>query len=235
MPSSPPPLRNRLLAGLSAADLDLLRPALEPAPLKLRLVVERPRRPVEHIYFPESGFISIVARSHGDRLIEVGLVGREGMTGVSVVLGDDRATNESFVQAEGSAFRIAAEPLRNAMRASASLRERLLRYTHLFLCQTAQTALSNGQAHIEERLARWLLMARDRLDSDEMWLTHEFLAMMLGVRRPGVTVAMHFLEGKLLIRTGRGVITIVDREGLEETANGSYGVPEAEYARVFGT
>jgi CRP-like cAMP-binding protein len=107
-------------------------------------------------------------------------------------------------------------------------------YVQAFMSQTAQTALTNGRAKLEERLARWILMAHDRTDGDTLDLTHEFLALMLGVRRPGVTIAMHFLEGAGLIRSTRRAILIVDRDGLEQHADGSYGVPEAEYERLLG-
>ena len=226
--------RNWLLNALSQGDLDLLRPDLEPIQLDLRFSMEAANQPIRFAYFPEVGLASIVAHSKGGRMIEVGLIGLEGMTGLSVVMGDDRSANETFVQAEGSGSRISAAKLTQALDKSPSLRGCLLLYVQALLSQTAQTALTNGRANIEERLARWILMAHDRLDGDELRLTHEFLALMLGVRRPGVTVALHFLEGKGLIRSTRGLVTVLDREGLEEVADGSYGVPEAEYARLFG-
>jgi CRP-like cAMP-binding protein len=228
------PYRNQLLRALSAADLDLLRPHLEATALNPRFVLEAANRPIRFVYFPEAGLASIIAHTRPDRGIEVGLIGFEGMSGLSIVMGDDRSPNETIVQAEGSGLRIAVEKLQEALEASPTLRRRLLRYGQAFLCQTAQTALANGRANIDERLARWILMAHDRLDGDALQLTHEFLALMLGVRRPGVTVALHFLEGKGLIRSTRGVVTVLDRNGLEDVANGSYGVPEAEYARLFG-
>jgi CRP-like cAMP-binding protein len=226
--------RNHLLNALPEADLDLLRPHLEPIRLDLRFSMERANQPIRFAYFPERGLASIVAHSKGNRMIEVGLIGLEGMTGLSLIMGDDRSANETFIQAEGEGLRISAEKLIGALEASASLRRCLLRYVQAFLSQTTQTALANGRANIDERLARWILMAHDRLDGDELQLTHEFLALMLGVRRPGVTVALHYLEGKRLIKSTRGLVTVLDREGLEEIAGGSYGVPEAEYARLFG-
>jgi CRP-like cAMP-binding protein len=110
----------------------------------------------------------------------------------------------------------------------------MLRYGHAFVVQTGHTAMANGRSKVEERLARWLVMAHDRLDGDELPLTHEFLAIMLGVRRPGVTVALNLLEKDGLIDANRGVISIIDRKGLEEKSNGAYGVPEAEFRRLFG-
>jgi hypothetical protein len=116
---------------------------------------------------------------------------------------------------------------------SPELRNVLLRYSQAFMIQTAHTALANGRAKLEERLARWLLMAHDRVNGDEVPLVHEFLALMLGVRRAGVTVALHMLEGQALIRASRGKIVVLDRQGLEEAANGLYGVPEREYERLM--
>jgi CRP-like cAMP-binding protein len=119
------------------------------------------------------------------------------------------------------------------MQASPRLREVLLRFVQSFLIQATHTAISNGSARLEERLARWLLMAHDRIESDDLPLVHEFLALMLGVRRPGVTIGIHSLEGAGLIEARRGVIKILDRKGLEDAANASYGVPEAEYRRLM--
>jgi len=137
------------------------------------------------------------------------------------------------VQNAGAGQRISADNLRRAMRKSSTLQSLLLLYAHTFLIQTTQTAKANARSSIEERLARWLLMAHDRLETDDLNITHEFLSVMLGVRRSGVTVALNILETTGLISIHRGVITIVDRKGLKATANGAYGVPEAEYNRLF--
>jgi CRP-like cAMP-binding protein len=228
------PFRNRLLSALSPQDRELLRPHLRATPLELRQVLEEPNTPILQIYFPESGITSIVAHTRHDRRLEVGLIGREGMSGLSVVMGGDRSPNETFIQSAGSGFQISAAELRKAMNASPTLQRCLLFYAQAFLIQTSQTALANGRAKLEERLARWLLMAHDRFDGDDFHLTHEFIALMLGVRRPGVTVALQILEGKGLIRSTRGLVIVLDREGLEEAADGSYGVPELEYERLIG-
>ena len=121
------------------------------------------------------------------------------------------------------------------MEKSSTLQPLLLRYAHTFLIQATQTAKANARSSLDERLARWLLMAHDRLETDDLNITHEFLSvMLLGVRRSGVTVALNLLEGTALISINRGVVTIVDRKGLKAAANGAYGVTEAEYKRVFG-
>lgn len=212
---------NLILFRLSAADADLIRPFLEEADLPLRKVLERPGRKVPVVYFPESGFASVVADG-GKAPIEVGLIGREGMTGLSVVLGDSRNTNDTFMQAAGKGRCIRAQHLREAVGQSATLQRALLRYAHAFLNQVTRSAVANGRSKIEERLARWLLMADDRLDEDELPLTHEFLAMMLGVRRPGVTTAIQELERAGVIARKRGRIVITDRKQLEKMSNGIY-------------
>ena len=215
---------NRLLARLTRADARLLEPHLQPMELPLRKQLQAPKKRVDQIYFIDSGMASVVA--NGRETIEVGVIGREGMSGVSVVLGNgDRATYETYMQIAGSGQRLPAEKLREAIAASVTLHRVLLHYVHSFMTQTTQTALANGRSTIEERLARWLLMAHDRVDSDEIALTHEFLAIMLGVRRSGVTTALQELERKGLIGHRRSFITILDREGLEERSNGTYSPP----------
>jgi CRP-like cAMP-binding protein len=221
---------NQLLSRLSRADLRLLEPHLEAVDLPLRKQLEARNKKVSHVYFVEKGLASVVANG-GEDAIEVGMIGREGMTGLSVVLNGDtknRAVHETFIQIAGNGQRMPAENLREAIEASVSLHRVLLRYANAFLIQTTQTALANGRSKIEERLARWLLMSADRVDGDELPLTHEFLATMLGVRRSGVTVALQQLERSGLIRHRRGVITILDREALEKSTNGAYARPSDE-------
>lgn len=224
---------NRLLARMPGPDLALLQPHMKPVTLKFRQRLEAANRKTENAYFIEHGLASVVAISTDRRQAEVGVVGREGMTGMPLLLGVDRSPNEVFMQVEGRGQCIAADALRSSMRASTSLTGYLLRYAHAFSVQTAHTALANAQGKIEERLARWLLMAQDRMGSAELSLTHEFLAVMLGVRRPGVTMALHQLESRNLISTARGSVAVVDRDGLQHAANGFYGSPEAEYRRLF--
>ena len=230
----PPPAsaarHNQLLSSLKPDDLALLRPALHHVELPLMTVLEEAGDPVKDVYFFQSGFASVVT---GDKVpIEIGLIGREGMTGLSIVLHDDRSVNRTFMQAGGTALSMSADRLRTALLDSPSLRTSLLRYAHAFSVQTSQTALVNGRAKIEARLARWLLMAHDRFDQNDFPLTHQFIAMMLGVRRAGVTTALNMLEGRHLIKARRGHIAVVDRKGLEAISDASYGVPEAEYARL---
>ena len=226
--------RNQLLALLSPQDLALLAPHLEHKEFAVRYIIEEPGRAIRHVYFVERGFASMVANGISGREVEVGLIGREGMTGTAVVLGSDRSPHATYIQLAGGGYRLTAAALRTTMAASNSLRGLLLNYAHILMVQTAQTALANGRAKLEERLARWILMGRDRINGDALHLTHEFLSIMLGVRRAGVTEALHILEGRGLIGADRGNVHVVDRKGLEKVAGGTYGVPEAEYRRLIG-
>jgi CRP-like cAMP-binding protein len=225
--------RNGLLARLSTEDLALLEPLLQPVMLKQRDVLFEPFRKIEHVYFFEGGLSSEIAENPDAERIEVGCVGYEGLSGVPVLLGVDSTPHQAFMQAGGSAQKIRTQDLRMAMEASATLRALLLRYAHVFMVQIAATALADGRYRLEQRLARWLLMCHDRLD-DDLPLTHEFLALMLGVRRSSVTDGLHLLEGSRLIKAARGLVTVRDRPGLEKLAGKSYGMPEQEYRRLLG-
>ena len=228
------PQGNKLLALMPRDDLQFLSEHLEDVDLPLRMKLEIGYRPIEFVYFIGDGFASVVANGIKGRSVEVGIIGREGMTGMAVVMGTDRSPHDTFIQAAGQGQRMRAAKLRERLDNSEGLRRILLKFGHVLGVQTAQTALSNGRDKLEERLARWLLMAQDRIGADELPLTHEFLALMLGVRRPGVTIALNLLEKRAVIQSTRGVIVVIDREGLEEGANGSYGTPEAEFQRLFG-
>jgi len=226
---------NQLLRCLSNSDLALIQPYLKPVELTFRKRLQSVNRKIKEVYFPESGLGSVVAVSGGERRqAEVGVIGRDGMTGLAIVLGTDRGPCEIFMQVEGVGQCISADDLREAFDKSATLHRCLLHFAHVFGVQNSYTALANAHGTVEERCSRWLLMSHDRLESDELHLTHDFLALMLGVRRAGVTIALGHLEGRGLISTARGAVTVVDRDGLEESANGLYGVPEAEFERLFG-
>ena len=225
---------NRLLSYLSPADFALLAPSLELIDLDRDYVLVIPNRPIEHVFFIESGMVSVVAEKADGRCIEVGVYGRDGMGATTVLLGSDRSPHHQYMQIGGTGYRLTTADFLKAVDRSASLRTMMLRYVHVFMTQTAQSALVNGSSIIEERLARWVLMCQDRLDSMEFPITHDFLSMMLGVRRSSVTDAIHLLEGDALIKATRGNIQILDRARLERAAGASYGVPEAEYRRVIG-
>lgn len=225
--------RNRLLAHLHDSGSATLA-GLERVSLETRQVLEAPGVPITAVYFVESGLVSTVSTTKRNHRIEVGMIGCEGMTGTAILLGDDRSANESIVQSPGEALRISTSDLRAAMARRPEMRALFLRYVHVFMSQGSQTALANGRGLIGERLARWILMWQDRIRGDGLVVTHESLALLLGVRRSGVTVALHVLEGQSLIKASRTLIRVMDRKGLHAAANGFYGIPEAEYDRLIG-
>lgn len=224
--------RNGLLAVLGEEDQAVVRPLLEPVTLHQGDVLFESYEPIPYVYFFEGGLSSEIVIGSGPNQIEVGCIGFEGCSGLPVVLQADVTPHRSFMQSSGPALRIRASALQATMERSPSLRRLLLRYTHVFMIQIAATALANGRYEVEMRLARWVLMSHDRL-GDELPLTHDFLALMLGVRRPSVTDALHKLEGSLAIKAERGLITVRDRAKLEAIAGEAYGIPEQEYRRLI--
>ncbi len=227
-------IRNRLLAAVPAEIFAPLASQLTRVDLPVKQLLVEEFRPVTHVHFIETGLASMVTRSRdGEQEIEVGHIGPEGMTGFCVLHGVDRTPHRTFMQTRGSAFSLPVPALLDAVAESEPLRTLLLRYIHCYEVQLAHSALANGRYNINERLARWLLMSQDRLESDDLPLTHEFLALMLGVRRSGVTNEIHVLEGAHLIKATRGRIHILDRAGLEAIASGCYGIPEEEYERLI--
>ena len=226
--------RNQLLAAMSAGDLALLQPHLKPIAMAVFKDMEQPNRPIDTVYFMETGIASVVAVQPDDTKVEVGLIGREGMSGLAVVLGANQSPNSTYIQVAGEGQRMPAKELRKAMDASETLRSLLLKFAQVFMVQTTQTAITNARAHIDQRLARWILMAHDRIGDKTLPLKHEFLALMLGVRRASVTEALQSLKRQKLIDNGRNKIVVHDRKGIERMAQGSYGVPEKEYRRLIG-
>jgi CRP-like cAMP-binding protein len=224
---------NLLLATLAPADFALLQRHFEQVELPVRRQIELRNRPIEHVYFLESGLGSMVVSAGANHNIEVGIIGREGMTGLPVLMDVDRSIHETFIQTAGTAQRIAVIKFRETLDKSPALHRSLLRYAHTLVTQMAYTALANGRYKIDERLARWLLMADDRAEGRSIHLTHEFLALMLGARRAGVTNALSEFQKRGIVKVTRGVIAIEKRAVLEEAANGSYGIPETEYHRLF--
>jgi len=232
-PSATPILQNRLLAALSVDDLQLLESRFEPIKLALRQELAKPNRPIEHVYFPEFGIASVVAVQSPDIEVEVGLIGSEGMTGLAIVHGADRSPLSIYMQVAGQGHRIRVDHFSAALAASANLHALLLRYTQVFTVQTAHTAIANAHARLDQRLARWLLMAHDRVRGDVLPLTHQFLSIMLASRRAGVTEALQGLTTQKLIATRRGEIVVLDRKAIERIAGPLYGIPEAEYRRLI--
>lgn len=225
---------NILLREMAADDYALIADHLKRIDFPVRLQLHSAGRKIEHVYFPEDGMVSIVAVTLDGKQCEVGLFGREGMSETAIVLGTDHSPHEAYVQTAGvSALRLAADVLNIAFEQSTTLRRYLLHYVQAMIIQLS-SSIAAANEPIEQRLARWLLMCHDRTDGDEVLLTHEFIGMMLGVRRAGVTEAMHALADTKLIASKRGTVVIVDRAGLERFASYGYGLAEAEYERLIG-
>ena len=215
-------------------DFALLQPHLKLTETELRQTLIAPNEPVKQLFFPETGYASIATQDSESGRVETGLIGREGVVGaIPVLLGSDRTPHHFLVQSAGEMFAINTGALSAAVDESPSLRKVLLRYIQVQFTQASQTAFVNAKLKIETRLARWLLMCHDRVDGDELVVTHEFAALMLGVQRSGVTLAIQALEGYRLIKAKRGRMTVLDREALEKLVDSGYGLPEAEYARLI--
>lgn len=225
---------NLILSAMDAADLYRLKPYFERVSLKLGLTLADAGKPVRAIYFPEGGIVSAVSNTPDQGPTEIGIIGREGFTGTGVFLGADISPYKSFVQLNSStALRIPIEPIRAVFDDSRAVRSLILRFIHCFSVQVAHSSVSNARQNMEARLSRWLLMCHDRIDGDEIVLTHEFMAVMIAAQRTGVTVTLHVLEGMGAIRSTRGKVTIADRTILEDIAGTAYGETEAEYSRLI--
>ncbi len=226
--------QNRLLSLMSADDLALLIGHLKPVDLPLHTRLAVADQPIPYVYFLEQGIASFIAETpHGLR-VEAGMIGREGFSVPAMALDTDRIPHSSQMQVPGHGQRIGYAEFADAFGRSNSLLKLMLRFAQVMLVQTSYTALSNAVHQIDQRLARWLLMTHDRSFSDDLPITHDYLSIMLGVRRPSVTQALHILEGHRLIRSERGCVTIRHRAGLEQLAGDAYGKPEAEYRRLIG-
>ncbi|MGV1873731.1 Crp/Fnr family transcriptional regulator [Agrobacterium rosae] len=227
--------QNRLLKALSSKAFEVLQPGMERINLPVRTVLVESDQPTSHMFFFESGLASVVARTTDEEAIEVGHIGWEGLCGTHRLLRLDTTPNRTFMQIDGSAIRIPVELVYRLIDDDAASRDLFLHYIHTCELQLAHSALANGRYNMSERLSRWLLMCHDRIRDDDMALTHEFLSLMLGVRRSGVTDHLHILEGMHAIKATRGRIRIRDRAKLEEIAGGCYGAPEKEYDRLIGS
>jgi CRP-like cAMP-binding protein len=225
---------NRLLGLLSPRDYGRLRRHLRGIPLGYRQSLYRANKPIEFVYFIETGVGSLVNTMANGQAAEVGTIGNEGLVGLPVVFGDDRAPTSVYVQVPGTGLQMPAKLFAKELARSASMRTVMLHYAHAFFNQVAQSAACNHFHSLEQRCCRWLLMTHDRMHSDEFLLTQEFLAMMLGVQRTGVTAAAGALQRAGLVRYKHGNVTIIDRRGLIRRSCECYGVSKKEFDRLLG-
>jgi CRP-like cAMP-binding protein len=227
-------VRNGLLAALSLEDWAQLEPHLGAVELPFDQTIYAMGGPVDAVFFVETGMVSQIVTVEGGEQVEAGIAGPEGLVGLPLIYGDSHALTDSRVQLEGTALKISATAFRAEMDRSATFRARLLYYALAFHAQVTLTAACNARHAIENRLARWLLIAHDRAGADEFAMTHEFMSLMLGVRRPGVTIAAGMLQKAGLIHYARGRITIIDRPGLEVASCECYHTVRHEFARLLG-
>jgi CRP-like cAMP-binding protein len=213
---------NRILGALPGKEYQKLLAVLEPVELSFGEVLYEAHAPIRHVYFPDDCFVSMLTTVDTGRAAEVGLIGSEGMIGVPTALGAAVSPFRAVVQGGGKAMRLTTGDFRNSFSKSATLKREVFLFTHLLMIQIAQTAACNRFHVVIQRMARWMLMTRDRVNSNEFRITQEFLALMLGVRRVGVSAAMSALRERELIVYRRGVITVLDHEGLVAVACGCY-------------
>lgn len=229
------PIPNLFLASLPDEDFAALQPHLERVQLPSRKILHEMGAPVEHCYFTDGGMTSLLIRLEDGANIEAGVVGKEGFAGVAALMGSEGASpHTSMIQMPGVGLRIEPGVLKKAMLRSASLLDRVHRFSQVLSAQIAHTAACNAHHNLQERLARWLLMAHDRADSNTLPLTQEFLSMMLAVRRPGVTIAARSLQEASAIDYQRGRIVVLNRERLEEASCECYGIVREHYRRILG-
>jgi CRP-like cAMP-binding protein len=227
-------LQNQLLLLLPDEEFATVAQHLEPVEIPQRFLLAEAGAKIRHAYFPDAGIGSIIAQTPLGQSAEAGLFGRDGWAPASVSNGSDISLYEIPMQVGGKGHRMQRDAFLRLLESMPAFRSLMTQYIQVLSAQTAYTALSNAAHQINQRLARWLLMCHDRVENDDIALTHDFLALMLAVRRPSVTTALHSLEDEKLVRSERGRITVEDRKALEAFASDSYGVPEKEYHRVFG-
>lgn len=228
-----PQILSHLIEGLPSKQRTTLLDGCEPVDLVFGNVLHEANQPIRHVYFPLGGFISLVATLEGHQPLEMGLIGNEGMLGATLALGVDLAPMRAVVQGSGSALRMSSELFKQELLSSPQLLRVLKRYLYVLMAQLSQSAACTHFHEIELRLVRWLLMTHDRAHADHFYLTQEYLADMLGVRRSGVSIAAAALQARGLIRYSRGVIYILDRAGLEQAACECYASLQADYQAQF--
>ncbi|MBV1786635.1 Crp/Fnr family transcriptional regulator [Marinobacterium sp. D7] len=227
------PQQNRLLAALPAPEYGRLAPHLEEIELSLGATLHESGSELHHAYFPTDSIISLLYVTLNGDSAEVSVVGNEGVLGIALFMGGDTMPNRAVVQSEGTAYRLPEQILKAEFQANTTLQRLLLRYTQALLTQMSQTAVCNRHHSLDQQLCRWLLLSHDRLPSDELFMTQELMANMLGVRREGVTTVAHQLQEDGLIQYHRGHIRVLDRQGLEARTCECYAVVKQEYDRLL--
>lgn len=226
--------RNGLLRRLPRTDLQRLSSMFEPVPLRARRLLHPAGSEMTHVYFIERGLVSVLASISPTKAIETWLVGPEGLTGIPLILGSTMTVHRRVVQVDGVALRMHFDCLREAMHDVPGFHDLLLRYVGSVLVATSQLAACNAGHSVSERLARWLLLAHDRCESDELPLTHDMLSRMVGVRRASITERLNELARRGVISTGRGVVRIEDRKGLQSCSCRCYRILRRDYDRLLG-
>ena len=226
-------LENQVLAALPDTEYQRLLPHLEPVSFMLSQIIYHSAQPLEYLYFPTSVLVSLLHTLENGTTAEAGLTGREGVVGIAVFLGGETTPNQAVVQIAGDAVRVRAKIIQTEFHRSEALQRLLLRYTQALITQISQTAVCNRLHSVEQRFCRWLLLSHDHVQSDQLIMTQELIASMLGGRRESVTVAAGQLQDLELLRYSRGHITILDRPGLEAMVCECYRVVKDEYGRLL--
>ena len=227
-------LKNYLLAALHEDDFVRVKSNLESVSFKLGKVIYESGEKMDYAYFPTTAIISLLYIMENGATAEIGVVGNDGIIGVSLFMGGETTTSRAIIQSAGGAFRMKAKDLKAEFARGGRFQELLLRYTQALMTQISQTAVCNRLHSIEQQLCRWLLLSHDRLTSDKLVMTHDLISNMLGVRREGITLAAQKLAKRKLITNSRGTMTVTDRQGLESAVCECYKVVNEEYNRLLG-
>ena len=229
-----PALKNHLLAALPAVEFNRINKHLEPVTFELGDVIYESGDKMDHVYFPTTAIVSLLYVMENGGTAEIGVVGNDGILGIALFMGGDTTPNRAVIQSAGEAYRMKSKDLKDEFTLGLVFHNLLLRYTQALITQISQTAVCNRLHTVEQQLCRWLLLTHDRLDTDDIVMTHDLISNMLGVRREGVTAAARKLAKKLLITNVRGTMKVVDRLGLEEAVCECYEVVNTEYNRLLG-
>lgn len=229
-----PARRNYLLASLKDAEFERVVKKMEPVSLSLGEVLYESGSVLNYAYFPTTAIVSMLYLMENGGTAEIGIVGNDGVLGMAIFLGGNTTTSRAVIQSAGDAYRIQPQDLRDEFKKGERFQDLLLRYTQAIVTQISQTAVCNRLHAVEKQLCRWLLLSHDRLQDDNLVMTHDLISNMLGVRREGITLAAKKLAAKKLIRNTRGTITVLDRQGLESAACECYEIVNTEYNRLLG-